>query len=137
MALSKHSKRSNLAWKNFEFHAWVTKCHFGNFPENKAVHFYRSEVTSILIFHLKVLLSLFSFKRQSVKQFWTSEGFLSNHYFHGPRQKLKNKFGWVRMLHQNWFQTLGKYWDILPLIIHSYLYDFNNFSQCCHGFFHS
>ena len=33
MALSKHFKRSNLAQKIFELHAWVKKCHFGNFSE--------------------------------------------------------------------------------------------------------
>ena len=33
MALSKHFKRSTLATKNFELHAWVKKCHFGNFSE--------------------------------------------------------------------------------------------------------
>jgi hypothetical protein len=31
--LSKHFKRSNLAPKSFELHAWVKKCHFGNFSE--------------------------------------------------------------------------------------------------------
>ena len=33
MALSQHFKRSNLAQKKFNFHAWVKKCHFGNFSE--------------------------------------------------------------------------------------------------------
>jgi hypothetical protein len=33
MALSKHFKRSNLAQKTFELHAWVKKYHFGNFSE--------------------------------------------------------------------------------------------------------
>ena len=33
VALSKHFKRSNLAIKNVELHAWVKKCHFGNFSE--------------------------------------------------------------------------------------------------------
>ena len=33
VALSKHFKRSNLAQNVFEFHAWVKKCHFGNFSE--------------------------------------------------------------------------------------------------------
>jgi hypothetical protein len=33
VALSKPLKRSNLAQKFFELHAWVKKCHFGNFSE--------------------------------------------------------------------------------------------------------
>ena len=33
MALSKHLKRSSLTQKIFELHAWVKKCHFGNFSE--------------------------------------------------------------------------------------------------------
>ena len=33
VALSKHFKRSNLAQKFFELHAWVKKCYFGNFSE--------------------------------------------------------------------------------------------------------
>ena len=33
MALSKHFKRSNFSQKFFELHAWVKKCHFGNFSE--------------------------------------------------------------------------------------------------------
>jgi hypothetical protein len=33
VALLKHFKRSNLAQKFFELHAWVKKCHFGNFSE--------------------------------------------------------------------------------------------------------
>jgi hypothetical protein len=33
VTLSKHFKRSNLDQKFFELHAWVKKCHFGNFSE--------------------------------------------------------------------------------------------------------
>ena len=33
LALSKHFKISDMAHKNFELHAWVKKCHFGNFSE--------------------------------------------------------------------------------------------------------
>jgi hypothetical protein len=33
VALSKHLKISNLTQKKFELHAWVKKCHFGNFSE--------------------------------------------------------------------------------------------------------
>jgi hypothetical protein len=37
VALSKHFKRSNLAQKKFELHAWVKKCHFGNFSERAGI----------------------------------------------------------------------------------------------------
>jgi hypothetical protein len=33
VALSKHFKSINLAQKFLELHAWVKKCHFGNFSE--------------------------------------------------------------------------------------------------------
>ena len=33
MTLSKYFKRSNMVQNIFELHAWVKKCHFGNFSE--------------------------------------------------------------------------------------------------------
>jgi hypothetical protein len=36
---TKTNKTKNLAQNFFDFHAWVKKCHFGNFSERLIWHF--------------------------------------------------------------------------------------------------